>query len=138
MVFIGSNLHVAKMSGINVKFNRITFFALSGLLASLGGVVLCSRVTSSNPTVGLNIEKDVIAAVVVGGTQLSGGKGSVLRTVMGAVIIGIMGNALNILGITAYHQQIVKGLLIIVAVGMDILNKQIKLREMAHDTVFAG
>ncbi|MDD4220222.1 MAG: ABC transporter permease [Sphaerochaetaceae bacterium] len=137
MSFIGYNLDVAKMSGLNVKLNRISYFAISGLLAGLGGVVLCSRVTSSNPTAGLNFEMDVIAAVVVGGTQLSGGSGSVGRTVIGAVIIGIMGNALNILGITAYHQQIVKGMLILLAVGMDILNKQIKLKEMAHDKVFA-
>jgi len=68
MCFIGSNMNVAKMSGINVKLNRISYFALSGLLAGLGGIVLCSRVTSSNPTVGLNYEMDVIAAVVVGGT----------------------------------------------------------------------
>ena len=132
MCFIGSNIQAAKMSGINVKINRISYFAISGMLASLGGIVLCSRVTSSNPTAGINYEMDVIAAVVVGGTQMSGGSGSVLRTVLGAVIIGIMGNALNILGITAYHQQIVKGLLILAAVGMDIVNKQIKMKEMVH------
>jgi len=86
----------------------------------------------------LNYEMDVIAAVVVGGTPMSGGKGSVYRTVVGAVIIGIMSNALNILGITAYHQQIVKGLLIIAAVAMDILNKQISLREMTHAKVYVG
>lgn len=138
MCFIGSNMDVAKMSGINVKLNRISYFALSGLLAGIGGIVLCSRVTSSNPTAGLNYEMDVIAAVVVGGTPMSGGKGSVYRTVVGAVIIGIMSNALNILGITAYHQQIVKGLLIIAAVAMDILNKQISLREMTHAKVYVG
>lgn len=138
MCFIGSNMDVAKMSGINVKLNRISYFAISGLLASLGGVVLCSRVTSSNPTVGLNYEMDVIAAVVVGGTQLSGGTGSVYRTVIGAVIIGIMSNALNILGITAYHQQIVKGLLILLAVGMDIVNKQAKMREIEHEKAVEG
>ena len=132
MCFIGSNIEAAKMSGINVKFNRISYFAISGLLASLGGIVLCSRVSSSNPTAGLNYEMDVIAAVVVGGTQMDGGSGSVLRTVLGAVIIGIMGNALNILGITAYHQQIVKGGLILAAVGMDIVNKQMKMKEMVN------
>ena len=137
MCFIGGNMDAAKMSGINIKLNRISYFAISGLLAGLGGVVLCSRVTSSNPTAGLYYEMDVIAAVVVGGTQMSGGSGSVMRTVIGAVIIGIMSNALNILGITAYHQQIVKGCLILVAVGMDILNKQLKLKEIAHDKVLA-
>lgn len=130
-------MDVAKMSGINIKLNRISYFAISGLLAGLGGVVLCSRVTSSNPTAGLNYEMDVIAAVVVGGTPMSGGSGSVMRTVIGAVIMGVMSNALNILGITAYHQQVVKGIIILVAVGMDILNKQLKLKEIAHDKVFA-
>jgi ribose transport system permease protein len=137
MCFIGGNMDVAKMSGINIKLNRISYFAISGLLAGLGGVVLCSRVTSSNPTAGLNYEMDVIAAVVVGGTPMSGGSGSVMRTVIGAVIMGVMSNALNILGITAYHQQVVKGIIILVAVGMDILNKQLKLKEIAHDKVFA-
>jgi ribose/xylose/arabinose/galactoside ABC-type transport system permease subunit len=135
MCFIGSNMDVAKMSGINVIANRVSYFVISGVLASLGGIVLCSRVTSSNPTAGLNYEMDVIAAVVVGGTQLSGGSGSVYRTVIGAVIIGIMSNALNILGITAYHQQIVKGMLILLAVGMDIVNKRMKMREMTHEKV---
>lgn len=138
MCFIGSNMNVANMSGINVKLNRISYFAISGFLAGLGGIILCSRVTSANPTAGLNFEMDAIAAVVVGGTPMSGGSGSIFRTVIGAVVIGIMSNALNILGITAYHQQVVKGLLILAAVAMDIVNKQIMLKEMAHETTFAG
>ena len=76
---------------------------------------------------------DAIAAVVVGGTSAGGGKGSVFRTFIGAIVLGIMSNALNILGITAYHQQIVKGLLIILAVAMDLWNKQIKERWMANE-----
>jgi ribose transport system permease protein len=75
---------------------------------------------------------------VVGGTSLSGGSGSVVRTALGIIIIGIMSNALNILGITAYHQQIVKGLLIIAAVSMDIWNKRMKVREMSNEKAYIG
>ncbi len=133
MSFIGSNMKAAKLSGIRVIPLRISFFTISALLSAAAGVLLCSRVTSSNPTAGLGFEMDAIAAVVVGGTSTSGGKGSVMRTVIGAIVIGIMGNALNILGITAYHQQIVKGLLIVLAVSMDIWNKQLSLRRFAYD-----
>jgi ribose transport system permease protein len=79
---------------------------------------------------------DAIAAVVVGGTSLNGGSGSVLRTVIGTIAIGIMSNALNILGITAYHQQIVKGLLILIAVGLDIWNKRANQREIANEKAY--
>ncbi|MEG0934098.1 MAG: ABC transporter permease [Clostridia bacterium] len=136
MCYIGSNMDAAKMSGIRVKANRVSYFAISGLLAGFAGLVLCSRVTSSNPTAGIGFEMDAIAAVVVGGTGMNGGKGNVLRTVVGVIVIGIMSNALNILGITAYHQQVVKGLLIIAAVAMDLLNKQIKTRRLANEKAY--
>ena len=126
LCFIGNNMNAAKMSGLRVKLNRISYFALSGFLAGLGGVVLCARVTSSNPTAGLNYEMNAIAAVVVGGNSASGGSGSILRTVIGAIIIGIMGNALNILGISTNYQLTVKGLLIILAVALDIIGKKVK------------
>lgn len=133
LTYIGSNINAANMSGIRVIPNRISHFAISGLLAGLAAIVLCSRVTSSNPTAGLGFELDAIAAVVVGGTSMSGGSGSVFRTIVGVLAIGVMGNALNIIGITAYHQQIVKGMLIIVAVAMDIWNKRISIREISNE-----
>lgn len=126
LCFIGNNMDAAKMSGIRVKLNRISYFAISGLLAGLAGIILCSRVTSSNPTAGLNYEMNAIAAVVVGGNSASGGSGSIVRTVIGAIVIGIMGNALNILGFSTNYQLIVKGLLIILAVALDILSKRVK------------
>lgn len=126
LCFIGNNMDAAKMSGIRVKFNRITYYAISGLLAGLAGIVLCSRVTSSNPTAGLNYEMNAIAAVVVGGNSASGGSGSIIRTVIGAVVIGIMSNALNILGFSTNYQLIVKGGLIVLAVALDIISKKIK------------
>ena len=126
LCFIGNNMDAAKMSGIRVKFSRITYYAISGLLAGLAGIVLCSRVTSSNPTAGTGYEMNAIAAVVVGGNSASGGSGSIIRTVVGAVVIGIMGNALNILGFSTNYQLIVKGLLIVLAVALDILSKKVK------------
>ena len=126
LCFIGNNMDAAKMSGIRVKLNRIVYYSLSGLLAGLAGIVLCSRVTSSNPTAGTGYEMNAIAAVVVGGNSASGGSGSILRTVIGAVVIGIMGNALNILGFSTNYQLIVKGVLIVLAVALDIISKKIK------------
>ena len=126
LCFIGNNMNAAKMSGIRVKFNRITYYAISGLLAGLAGIVLCSRVTSSNPTAGTGYEMNAIAAVVVGGNSASGGSGSILRTVVGAIVIGVMGNALNILGFSTNYQLIVKGILIVLAVALDIISKKIK------------
>jgi ribose/xylose/arabinose/galactoside ABC-type transport system permease subunit len=126
LCFIGNNMDAAKMSGIRVKLNRITYYAISGLLAGLAGIVLCSRVTSSNPTAGTGYEMNAIAAVVVGGNSASGGSGSIIRTVIGAIVIGIMGNALNILGFSTNYQLIVKGGLIVLAVALDILSKKIK------------
>jgi len=138
LCYIGSNINAARMSGIRVKPNRVSYFAISGFMSGIAAIVLCSRVTSSNPTAGLGYEMDAIAGIVVGGTSLMGGSGSVLRTVLGIIIIGIMSNALNILGITAYHQQIVKGLLIIAAVSVDIWNKRIKVREMSNEKAYIG
>lgn len=132
LCFIGNNINAAKMSGIKIVKNRISYFAISGFLASLAGIVLCSRVTSSNPTAGLYFEMDAIAAIVVGGTSMSGGSGSVIRTAIGAIVLGVMSNALNILGITAYHQQIVKGLLIVFAVAFDIYNKVKNEKELPN------
>ena len=126
LCFIGNNMDAAKMSGIRVKLNRITYYAISGLLAGLAGIVLCSRVTSSNPTAGTGYEMNAIAAVVVGGNSASGGSGSIIRTVIGAIVIGIMGNALNILGFSTNYQLIVKGALIVLAVALDIISKKIK------------
>lgn len=134
--FIGGNMQAAKMSGIMVQLYRISFFAISGLLAGIGGIVLTSRVTSANPTGGTGYELDAIAAVVVGGTSLAGGKGSIVKTLIGAVVLGVLGTALNVLGVTAYPQMMIKGALILIAVGLDVWNKRVK-SEKANETVNA-
>lgn len=133
LCFIGGNIKAAKMSGIRVKLNRTVYFAVSGMLAGIAAVVLTSRVTSANPMGGDGFEMDAIAAVVVGGTSLLGGSGSIGKTVMGTIVIGIMTNALNLMGITSYPQIMLKGVIILLAVGLDVWNKQIKKRDMANE-----
>lgn len=137
MCFIGGNINAAKMSGIRVALNRTIYFAISGLLAGIAGIVLTSRVISSNPSGGIGFETDAIVAVVVGGTSMAGGKGSIMKTILGTITIGVLSNALNILNITAYPQMMVKGTIIILAVALDVWNKQTKARELANEKSYA-
>ena len=137
MCFIGGNINAAKMSGIRVALNRTFYFAISGLLAGIAGIVLTSRVISSNPAGGIGFETDAIVAVVVGGTSMAGGKGSIMKTILGTITIGVLSNALNILNITAYPQMMVKGTIIILAVALDVWNKQAKARELANEKSYA-
>jgi len=136
LCFIGGNIRAAKMSGIRVKLNRVSYFAIAGMLAGLAAIVLTSRVTSASPMGGEGFELEAIAAVVVGGTSLYGGSGSVAKTVMGVIVIGLLSNTLNLMGITSYPQMIVKGAIIILAVGMDVWSKQIKTRELSNEKAF--
>jgi len=133
MCFIGGNINAAKMSGIRIPLNRTVYFAISGVLSGIAGVVLTSRVISSNPHGGAGFELDAIIAVIVGGTSLAGGKGSIAKTILGTITIGVLGNALNILNITAYPQMMVKGAIIIIAVALDVWNKQVVVRELANE-----
>ncbi|MBS3995448.1 MAG: ribose ABC transporter permease, partial [Alkaliphilus sp.] len=102
---------------------KVTVYAISGLLAALAGIILTSRLSSAQPNAGMGYELDAIAAVVLGGTSLAGGMGSVLGTITGALIIGILNNALNILNVSSYYQMMVKGLVILAAVLVDRKNK---------------
>lgn len=116
---IGGNEEAAKLSGINVHRIKIFVYGISGLLAALAGIIITSRLSSAPPTAGTGYELDAIAAVVLGGTSLAGGIGSILGTIVGALIIGILNNALNLLDVTSYYQLLVKGLVILVAVLLD-------------------
>jgi ribose/xylose/arabinose/galactoside ABC-type transport system permease subunit len=116
---IGGNELAAKVSGVNTQGVIIRVYALSGMLAGLAGVVLSSRVMSGSPSMGQGYELDVIAAVVIGGTTLSGGVGSIGGTIIGALIIGVMDNGLDLLNVSSYWQQIVKGMIIVLAVMLD-------------------
>lgn len=116
---VGSNVEAARLSGVNVS--RVTMFAysLSGALSGLAGCVLMSRLVTAQPSEGLMYELDAIAAAVIGGTSLSGGVGTISGTIIGAFVIGILRNGLNMGGVSAFVQQIIIGLVILLAVWID-------------------
>ena len=116
---IGGNENAAKLSAINIKRVKITVYAIAGGLAALGGLIITSRLDSAQPNAGTSYELDAIAAVVIGGTSLSGGKGSIWGTVLGAVIIGVLNNGLVLLDVSPFWQQVVKGAVILLAVIID-------------------
>jgi ribose transport system permease protein len=116
---IGGNENVTRLSGVNVTLIKIAVYAVSGLLSALAGIILTARLESAQPTAGTGYELDAIAAVVVGGTSLAGGIGSVFGTLIGALIIGVLNNALNLMDVSAYYQMIAKGAVILLAVLAD-------------------
>lgn len=118
---VGSNPEAARLAGVQVTRVLLGVYAISGFLSALGGLVLTARLSSAQPTAGLGFELDAIAAVVVGGTSLAGGEGSILRTLVGALIIGVLNNGLNLLNVDPFIQPVVKGAVILIAVGLDRL-----------------
>ncbi|MDR4938668.1 ribose ABC transporter permease RbsC [Rossellomorea marisflavi] len=116
---IGGNEKAALISGIKVSRVKIMIYSLAGLLAALAGAILTSRLNSAQPTAGTSYELDAIAAVVLGGTSLSGGRGLIVGTLIGALIIGTLNNGLNLLGVSSFFQMVVKGIVIIIAVLID-------------------
>ncbi|MEZ6854663.1 ribose ABC transporter permease [Halodesulfovibrio aestuarii] len=120
---LGGNEAATRLSGINVDRIKITVYALSGLLSALAGLIVTSRLSSAQPTAGAGYELDAIAAVVLGGTSLMGGKGSIIGTLLGALIIGFLNNALNLLDVSSYYQMIAKALVILLAVLIDTKRK---------------
>lgn len=116
---IGGNEEATKLSGINVDKVKIWVYGLCGMLSALAGVILTSRLYSAQPTAGSGYELDAIAAVVLGGTSLAGGVGRVTGTALGALIIGVLGNALNLLNVSSYYQMMIKAIVILIAVLID-------------------
>lgn len=119
---IGGNETAAKLSGINISKVKMIVYAMAGAFAAIGGIIVTSRLDSAQPNAGMSYELDAIAAVVIGGTSLSGGKGSVWGTVMGAIIIGVLNNGLVLLNVSPFWQQVVKGGVILLAVIIDKMN----------------
>lgn len=116
---IGGNETAARLSGIRINRVKLIVYSLGAALASIGGIIVTARLDSAQPNAGISYELDAIAAVVIGGTSLNGGKGSVWGTVIGAVIIGILNNGLVLLNVSPFWQQVVKGAVILLAVIID-------------------
>ena len=123
---IGGNEEAALLSGVRVRFHKAMVYGVGGLLSALAAAVLTARLNSAQPIAGINYELDAIAATVIGGTSLLGGQGSVVGTLIGALIMGVLRNGLNLLGVSSFVQQLVIGAVIILAVLMDMAFKKPK------------
>ncbi|OFY45882.1 MAG: ribose ABC transporter permease [Bacteroidetes bacterium RBG_13_44_24] len=121
---IGGNEKAAELSGVKIKRIKIIVYSVAGALAALGGIIVTSRLDSAQPNAGTGYELDSIAAVVIGGTSLSGGKGTIMGTVQGALIIGILNNGLVLLNVSPFWQQVIKGFVILLAVVIEKFNKR--------------
>ncbi len=118
--YVGGNEEAARVSGINVKSVKAMVYTLAGLCAGFGGIILASRINSGQPQAGMTYELDAIAAVVIGGTSLTGGIGTIGGTLVGAFIIGIINNGMNLMNVSPFNQMIVMGLVILGAVVLDM------------------
>ncbi len=121
---IGGNENAARLSGIPITRIKILVYSMAGVLAAVGGLLVTARLDSAQPNAGISYELDAIAAVVIGGTSLSGGRGTILGTVLGAMIIGVLNNGLVLLNVSPFWQQVIKGLVILLAVIIDKSNKK--------------
>jgi ribose transport system permease protein len=119
----GGNPGAASLSGVNVDRIQILVYTLSGLTAAVAGIILTSRLDSAQPTAGEGYELDAITAVVLGGTSLAGGRGWIFGTLLGALLIGVLNNGLNLVGVSAFYQQVIKGSVILLAVLLDRASK---------------
>ena len=120
----GGNEETTRLAGISPNRIKMAVYMISGFLAALGGVLLTARLWSAQPNAAAGWELDAIAAPVLGGTSLFGGVGSIGGTVIGAFIIGVLSNGLNLMGVPSYYQQVIKGLVLILAVTVDLINKR--------------
>ncbi len=125
---VGSNEEAARLAGINVGLVKLLVYTLNSTLAALAGLILVARLVSAQPSAGLGFELPVIAASIIGGTSLLGGEGTILGAVLGAAIIGVLDNGIVLLGINTYAQQIVTGVVILLAVSLDIVQKRRRQR----------
>ncbi|MCW0481782.1 ABC transporter permease [Gaoshiqia sediminis] len=121
---IGGNETAARLSGLKIKRIKTIVYSIAGALAGIGGIIVTSRLDSAQPNAGFGFELDSIAAVVIGGTSLSGGKGTIMGTVQGALIIGILNNGLVLLNVSPFWQQVIKGFVILLAVVIEKFNSK--------------
>lgn len=128
--YIGGNERAARLSGINVDVVKIVNYCIVALLAGIAGIMLTARFGSSSLTVGSGVELRVITATIIGGASLSGGEGSVFGAFLGALFMGVLANALNLLGVDVYWQNLVTGLILIIAVVVDVVNERRKASQI--------
>ncbi len=121
---LGSNEAAVRLSGVNVDRVKIFTYGACGLLAGVAGVVLTARLNSAQPAAGMSYELDAIAAAVIGGTSLSGGEGTILGTMIGALIMGVLKNGLNLMNVSQFWQQVAMGIVVIGAVYLDIVRRR--------------
>lgn len=126
---IGSNEAAARLCGIRVRLQKVAIYALAGLFFGLAGILQLSRLTQGDPTIAIGLELDIIAAVVIGGASLNGGAGSILGSMIGALIMAVLRNGSNQMGLPTYMQEILIGLVIILAVGLDKLRQRRAVHE---------
>jgi ribose transport system permease protein len=119
----GGNAEAAALSGVKTDRVQILVYSVSGAMAAIAGIILTSRLDSAQPTAGEGYELDAITAVVLGGTSLAGGRGWIFGTLVGALLIGVLNNGLNLLGVSAFYQQVIKGAVILFAVLLDRVHK---------------
>jgi len=124
MYAVGGNEPAARASGIRVSRVKMWVYTICGLLSALGGILLTSRITTGQPNAGAGFELDAIAAAIIGGTSTSGGTGTMTGTFIGALLIGVISNSLDLLNVTSYYQQVVMGVIIIGAVVLDGVGKK--------------
>jgi ribose transport system permease protein len=123
IIAIGSNEEAVRLSGIKVSVFKFSVYAITGFLSAVAGILTTARTAVGSPVMGSGMELDVIATVVIGGASLSGGKGSAINTLLGVLILGMIGNIMNLMNIPAYSQQVIKGLIIIFAVLLQRFQK---------------
>ncbi|GAB3966095.1 ribose ABC transporter permease RbsC [Actinoallomurus acanthiterrae] len=115
----GDNAEAARLSGIRTQRVKVAAFVISGVLAALAGFILTARLSTAEPTAGTGLELEAIAAVIIGGTSLAGGRGTLLGTLVGALVLGVIDNGMNLLDVSPFLQDVVKGLVILLAVFLD-------------------
>ena len=126
---VGGNETAARFSGINVDRTRMISYCIMGLMAAAAGVIQCAKLFGGQPTIGQNAEMDAIAAAILGGTSFTGGVGTLSGTLIGTMVLGIMNNGLNLLGIRSYWQYVARGAIIIVAVFFDVIRNRKKSKQ---------
>ncbi len=113
---LGGNEEAVRLSGIRVERYKVLAYTISGFTAAMSGMVLSSRLMSGQPNAGIGFELDAIAAVVLGGTAIAGGRGSIVGTLIGAMTLGVLNNGLNLMSVSPYTQKVLKGVIILLAI----------------------